>query len=191
VTESFALPHTEIIVSAKSDAEKCAFAAETVVVVEGTRVDQPASVTPDADSRSVVLIENEPKPTTPKEIIISAKSDAEKGAFIARTDVVIERPRTDGPASVSPEIPINECFGLILGIVDNFAKPAPTTVEEFQRFSAFCQNEYFGPIHDIVDNIAKPAPTTVEEFQSFSAFCQQESKGIGQVDRRQYRKGSE
>jgi hypothetical protein len=136
--------HTEIIVSAKSDAEKCVFAAETVVVIDGTRIDEPSSVTPDADSQPVVLIENEPKPATPTEIIISAKSDAEKGAFIAQSDIVIEGTRTDGPASVSPEIPRNECFGLIHGIVDNFAKPAPTTVEELQSFSAFCQQESKG-----------------------------------------------
>jgi hypothetical protein len=147
---------TEIAVSANSNAEKEAFADQSLVVIEGIRIDEggpaavpnmrknvrpePKLISPraSADSKPVVVSENKPEPATQTEIAVSAKADAEKEAFKAHEGVVIEGSRVDGPASAPPDMTKKEHSGLVQAKVDFFPKPVPATVEELQRFSAFC-----------------------------------------------------
>jgi hypothetical protein len=90
-----------------------------------------------ADGQPGAISENEPRPA---EIVVSLKSQQETSAIAAKDDVLVERTRIaeSGSASVSSEGAEKLYSGSAHVKMDFFAKRVPTTVEELNSFSAFC-----------------------------------------------------
>jgi hypothetical protein len=105
-------------------------------------INAPAS----ADRQPAVISENEPKPAKHAEIVVSAKSDVEKGAFTAKSGAVIEGIRIDegGPVSIPPDVTEKEHSDIERVKVEFFAKPVPPTVDELvddlEGFCALCNS---------------------------------------------------
>jgi hypothetical protein len=97
-------------------------------------INAPAS----ADQQPVLIDQNEPKPAADTGSIVPAKSGTEKEVLTAQSGVVVQGTLIDEGKSAPAEAEKLQ-FGIAHAKVDFFAKPAPTPVEELQRFSALCE----------------------------------------------------
>ena len=90
-----------------------------------------------ADQQPVLTTQSEPKPAADTEFIVPAKSGVEGEVCIVQSGVVTQGIRI-GEVGSAPGAAEKERWGLVRAKVEVFAKPEPTTLEELQTFSAFC-----------------------------------------------------
>jgi hypothetical protein len=137
---------TEAVIPAKPEVGDREFAAEADLALEGSHIGEggPASLasTPIAVEQPAMVAENQLKPTSPSERVISAKPEVP--TFTTKAGVVLQgSPIEVGvPAPVSPTLSEKVRFGLLLGIDEIVAEQPRASLEELQAFSAFC-NEMF------------------------------------------------
>jgi hypothetical protein len=139
-------PPSERVISVRWEPKT--FIAEASVVLEVSHIGEgrPVSVpsTLILVEQPAVVAENQLKPASPNETVISAKPEVQ--TFTTKAGVVLQgAPIEQGvPAPVSTTLSEKVHYGLLHGIVEIFAEESPFCLEELQAFSTLC-NEIWRP----------------------------------------------
>ena len=191
---------TEAVIPAKPEVEGREFAAEAGLVLEGSHIGEsgPAPVLshPIMVEQPAVVAENQLKPASPNERVISVRPELQtftakagvvlKGsqigegrpASVPSTPIMVEQPAVVAENQLKPASP-NETVIFAKPEVQTFTTKAGVVlqgapIEEgvpAPVLSTLSEKVHFGLLHGIDELCAEQPPFCLEELQAFSALC--------------------